>query len=224
MYFLIYMNIKIRKAVADDANAFINIRHSYRKETEGCNRQTDESFISLGLNDYIACIEHCSTLVLEDRDSGIVIGYSIVIPNHIFRNTKFWQNRNNINWNNFNPNDYAHTKLCYYYQLVMQNTAIAQQYKGILAITNLIDVFNSDHNGMFSSIITYPYKNTSSKFFLEKVEAKVVGEQKIIEEECEFHTDVYFIEKLNFFNNLHSEKFIKRFLEIQDIVLKIREY
>src|SRR5688572_25926820 len=47
---------------------------------------------------YVELVEHANVLVMEDRRTGALAGFSVTLPDHLLRASPLWQRRQHIAW------------------------------------------------------------------------------------------------------------------------------
>ncbi len=189
------MKIKLRKALPTDADAFVYIKEQLPLTlTDGSS--TKGGFL-LGTNKetYIEYITNSYCLIAEDND--LVVGFGIVLPDHILRASDIWIRRAEATWN-IGLEVYESKYLCYFEQF-----AFLPGYKRAaitLAYHIVKRAFGEGHEVMFTTTVNKPILNLAAIPFINAANGIKAGN---INETYpiigHINSDIYLLEATTFY-------------------------
>jgi hypothetical protein len=200
------MNIKIRKALVEDAYSFLKIKeHLSFKNVSG---ETTKGGFLLGTNieEYQLYIKNDFCLVAEN-DSQI-IGFGIVLKDKTLKKSTIWNKRHQTQWE-IDIQSYENNKICYFEQLAFLNgysrTVIRLCYQ-------LMILAFEDHETLFTSTVHAPILNLAAvPYILKASGSKVAIIDEIYPEIGRIQSDIYKIERVDYEKNVIDSEWGKVF-------------
>lgn len=200
------MNIKIRKALTEDAYSFLKLKENLSfKNVSG---ETTKGGFLLGTNieEYQLYIKNDFCLVAEN-DSQI-IGFGIVLKDKTLKNSSIWNKRHQTQWE-IDIQSYENNSICYFEQLAFLNgysrTVIRLCYQ-------LMNLAFEDHETLFTSTVHSPILNLAAVPYILKASGnKVANIDEIYPEIGRIKSDIYKIERVDYEKNVIDSEWGKVF-------------
>ena len=198
----------LRRAKLIDAEQFIKVKKSLAMPQNLGETVRGGFLLGTNLETYRFFIENAYVNVLEDK--GTIVGFAIILPDILLRNSELWQRKNEINWDNFEAEQFDEKPICYVEQLAVLPESKYRFFGVGLAYLTLLQAFES-HEAMFSTIVKEPIFNQASIPFLENVGGKCVGEvNEVLPEFGRLLSRVYFVEREEFRQTTEEHRLIRK--------------
>lgn len=126
-----------------------------------------------------------------------VIGFGIIFPNHIVRNTELWEKRQLVDWK-IDIKELEQKKICYFEQLAFLR---GHRRKVITLAYNLIHfAFQKGHEVLLTTTVQKPILNLAAVPFIMAVNGAKVGEiDEIYPIVGQIKSDIYQIKSTDFY-------------------------
>ncbi len=202
------MNLNLRRAKLIDAEQFINVKKSLPMPTDLSETGRGGFLLGTNIETYRFFIENAYTNVLKNE--GEIVGFAIILPDILLRNSELWQRKNEVRWDNFEAEQFEEKPICYFEQLAVLPGSKYRFFGVGLAYLTLLQAFES-HEAMFTTIVKEPIFNQTSIPFLENVGGKCVGEvNEYLPEWGRLLSKVYFVERKVFYQTTAKHRLINR--------------
>lgn len=187
--------MRIRRAIPDDVGALVRIKnqrqlHSGREESAGGGflLGTDEQT-------YLSYIHSSICLVAENQPGGVV-GFGIIFPDPVLRESEIWKRRDAATWL-VDLGKYENRKLCYFEQF-----AFLDGFKRatVLMSYHIVKLaFDLGHQTLFATTVTQPVRNLAAVPFILKLGGMMAGNiHETYPGFGEIHSDIYLLEAADF--------------------------
>lgn len=209
------MNLILRRAKTGDEIGLRAVKEDLPMPRNAQNATTRGGFL-LGttLENYHFLIENAFADVLEDDRK--IVGFAIVLPDVLLRNSEMWRRKDEIEWRDFDSEEFADAPICYFEQLAILPAAKYRFYGIALAFLTLEKAFAAGHAAMFTTTVQRPIRNSAAVPFLNAIGAKIVGQvDETIDGFGNLVSDVYFVERETFAQNSAAHRLygkVRRFL------------
>ncbi len=119
------MTTRLRRAQNGDEAAFYRVKKNLPMPV---SNETASGGFLLGTNveTYRFFIENAFVNVLETN--GEIVGFAVVLPDGLLRNSDLWKRKDEIEWAAGEPGDLIEKKLCYFEQLAVLPGAANRLY------------------------------------------------------------------------------------------------
>lgn len=190
------MKTLLRKAVAADAAAFVNIKNQLPLTMSDGSISTGGFLLGTNENIYREYIDSSYCLVAETGNE--VTGFGIIFPDHVLRSSDIWLRRNSASWF-VDLAAYELQNLCYFEQFAFlpghRRTAIALAYN----ITRW--AFTSGHNTLFTTTVNKPIRNLAAVPFINAAGGIKAGNiDEIYPVVGHINSDIYLLHAADFYN------------------------
>jgi hypothetical protein len=188
----------IRKATLADAPAIFSLKEKLPLRSDGDKTSKGGFLLGTTLEKYVEYINDAYCLVAENRDE--IIGFGIIIPDEMLRDTEMWQKRNLVDWK-VNISAYEPMKLSYFEQFAFLpgNRRIAVR----LAYNLVKKTFDSGAEALFTTTVHKPVKNLAAVPFIYSADGVFAGN---IDEYYpivgQINSDIYVMDRTAFANAL----------------------
>jgi hypothetical protein len=188
------MKQKIRKSTLQDAQDFVRIKNKLPISKE--NKNTKQGGFLLGTDNstYKVYIEngHCLTAIVDDE----IVGFGIILPNQLVRNSELWKKRHLVNWS-INFNDIEYKNVSYIEQLAFLK---GNRKLSIILSYNLVkSVFDSGSDFILTTTVKKPIKNTAAIPYIKSIGGIKIGNiDEVYPTVGAINSDIYLIEKETF--------------------------
>ncbi len=202
------MSLKLRRAKLTDAEQFINVKKSLPMPSDLSETVRGGFLLGTNIETYRFFIENAFVNVLEDK--GKIVGFAIILPGALLRNSEIWQRKSEIRWDNFEPNTFEDKAICYFEQLAVLPDRKFRFFGISLAYLTLLQAFTS-HEAMFTTIVKEPVFNQAAIPFLENVSGKCVGEvNEVYPEVGNLVSKIYFVERQRFYQETQKHRLLQK--------------
>lgn len=168
--------MNIRRATPRDVPGMLALKNALQITAPSCDHtgKTHRGGFLLGSDatGYAQRISGGDTWVLEHE--GTVVGFSITLPDALFRASEVWEHRVNVSWRE-DPAPLESATLTYFDQLALSPTHGARRYGTDLAITSLLSALESGMEFLVTTTVRHPVRNLAAVPFLERLGGRVVG-------------------------------------------------
>lgn len=190
------MSLILRQAKVIDAEQFLNVKNSLPMPSALSETARGGFLLGTNVETYQFYIENGYVNILEEK--GEIVGFAIVLPDILLRNSELWQRKDEIIWDNFDAEQFEGKQICYFEQLAVLPKSKYRFWGVSLAYLTLSQAFES-HQAMFTTIVKEPIFNQASIPFLENVGGKCVGEvNEVYPEVGKLISKIYFVERESF--------------------------
>lgn len=121
---------------------------------------------------YLFYIENAFVNILEN--DGETIGFAIVFPDELLRQSELWQRKNEIVWENGFPIDLVDRRICYIEQVAVLPELKYRFYGAAVVLATMRQSFET-HEAAFTTLVIKPVFNPAAIPFLENVGARKIG-------------------------------------------------
>jgi len=192
------MKTIIRKANADDASAFLAIKNQLPMSLADGTTTTGGFLLGTDLETYRFYINNAYCLVAEkDKE---VVGFGIILPDALLRNSEVWIKRNSATWY-VDLNYYEQQPLCYFEQFAFLP---GNKKWAVLLAYNIVKwAFDEGNKTLFTTTVNKPILNLAAIPFIKTVSGIKAGN---INEEYplvgEINSDIYTIDAELFYQKV----------------------
>lgn len=201
----------IRKSILQDAQSFIAIKNKLPLPSE--NESTTKGGFLLGtdIDTYMFYIKNgsCLTAIVNNK----IVGFGIVLPNQLVKNSPLWKKRKQVNWV-ININDLENNTISYIEQLAFLK---GHRKLSLLLSYNLVKMaFDNGSGFILTTTVKKPIHNLAAIPYIKAIGGLLIGH---IDETYPvvgtINSDIYQISKsdfykkrkqLSFFNFLKNNK------------------
>ena len=202
------MSLKLRRAHVSDAESFFRIKKNLPMPGESNETARGGFLLGTNIETYRFFIENAVVNVLE-KDENIV-GFAIILPDSLLRNSEIWQRKDQIRWENFAVEKFEDKPLCYFEQLAVLPNPEYRFFGVALAYLTLKEAFGH-HQAMFATIVKEPIFNQASIPFLENIGGKYVGiVDEFLPEFGNLVSQVYFVDREAFNATVAEHRTIRK--------------
>lgn len=202
------MSLKLRRAKLTDAEQFINVKKSLPMPSDLSEMVRGGFLLGTNIETYRFFIENAFVNVLEDK--GKIVGFAIILPDALLRNSEIWQRKNEIRWDNFETVKFEDKAICYFEQLAVLPDRKYRFFGISLAYLTLSQAF-ANHEAMFTTIVKEPVFNQAAIPFLENVGGKCVGEvNEVYPKVGNLVSKVYFVEQEKFYQETQKHRLLQK--------------
>lgn len=202
------MSLKLRRAELIDAEQFINVKKSLPMPSDLNETVRGGFLLGTNIETYRFFIENAYVNVLEN--DGQIVGFAIILPDKLLRNSEIWQRKEEIRWEKFDAEQFEDKPICYFEQLAVLPDSKYRFWGTSLAYLTLSQAF-ANHEAMFTTVVKEPVFNQAAIPFIENVGGKCVGEvNEVYPEVGKLVSKVYFIEREIFKERTEEHKLIKK--------------
>lgn len=208
------MTTIIRKAVPEDALTMVSIKNQLPLNFADGSVSTGGFLLGTDAITYQKYIEEAYCLVAESE--GCVVGFGIVFPDSLLRESEIWEKRYEVDWLIHLP-DYESKLLCYFEQLAF----LKGHRKAVLLLAyNLVKwLFDSGYSALFTTTVNKPILNLAAIPFIEVVGGKKVGNiDEVYPVVGQINSDIYLVEAALFYQKTRDHS-LYSFFEEHTIVL-----
>ena len=206
------MSLKLRRARVSDAESFFLVKKSLPMPLESNETAHGGFLLGTNIETYRFLIENAYTNLLEKDEK--IVGFAIILPDVLLRNSEIWQRKDQIRWENFAVEKFENEQLCYFEQLAVLPNAEYRFFGVALAYLTLKQAFEH-HESMFATIVKKPIFNQASISFLENIGGEYVGTvDEFLPEFGNLVSKVYFVDR-EIFNATTARHRIMKKLEKQ---------
>jgi len=208
------MTTIIRKAVPEDALAMVAIKNQLPLNFADGSVSTGGFLLGTDAVTYQKYIEEAYCLVAESE--GCVVGFGIVFPDCLLRESEIWQKRYEVDWLIHLP-DYESQLLCYFEQLAF----LKGHRKAVLVLAyNLVKwLFDSGYSVLFTTTVNKPILNLAAIPFIKAVDGKKVGNiDEVYPVVGNINSDIYLVEAVLFYQKTQAHS-LYSFFEDHTIAL-----
>jgi hypothetical protein len=163
------MKTKLRRAVTEDVSSFMHIKKQLPLNT---NDSSSTGGFLLGTSEetYLDFIETSHCLVAESGDK--VVGFGIILPDKILRESDVWTRRHSASWT-IDLTNYEAQQLCYFEQFAFlkghKRSAVSLAY-------NLVNLaFGAGAQTLFTTTVNKPVLNLAAIPFIKAVKGFKAG-------------------------------------------------
>lgn len=184
------MTAIIRKAVPKDALAMVAIKNQLPLNFADGSVSTGGFLLGTDAATYEKYIKEAYCLVAES--GGCVVGFGIVFPDSLLRESDIWQKRYEVDWL-IHLADYECQQLCYFEQLAF----LKGHKRAVLVLAyNLVKwLFDSDYSALFTTTVNKPILNLAAIPFIKAVDGKKVGNiDEVYPVVGQINSDIYLVE------------------------------
>jgi hypothetical protein len=157
---------------------------------------------------YQKYIEEAHCLVAESE--GCVVGFGIVFPDSLLRQSDIWQKRYEVDWL-INLPDYECQPLGYFEQLAF----LKGHKRAVLAVAyNLVKrLFDSGYSALFTTTVNKPILNLAAIPFIKAVDGKKVGTiDEVYPVVGQINSDIYLVEAALFYQKTQAHPLYSFFI------------
>ena len=194
------MNTIIRKAVPEDALSMVSIKNQLPLNFTDGSVSTGGFLLGTDVATYQKYIKEAYCLVAESE--GCVVGFGIIFPDTLLRESEIWHKRHEVDWLIYLP-DYEPQWLCYFEQLAF----LKGHKRAVLVLAyNLVKwLFDLGYTTLFSTTVNKPILNLAAIPFIEVVAGKKVGNiDEIYPTIGHINSDIYLIEAAHFYQKTET--------------------
>ncbi|NUO01587.1 MAG: hypothetical protein HUU01_13350 [Saprospiraceae bacterium] len=156
------MSTTIRRAQIEDAAAFVRIKDQLPLPLADGGTTTGGFLLGTNLDTYRHYIKDAYCLVATGEQG--VVGFGILLPDPLLRESEVWQKRDHAAWYIDLP-VYEKQNLCYFEQLAF----LPGHRKTVLKLSyNLIKwAFDAGHHALFTTTVNKPVRNLAALPFIK---------------------------------------------------------
>ncbi len=192
------MNHIIRKSELQDAPHFVRIKNALPLPATTNATKNGGFLLGTDIPTYQFYIEHGSCLTAEK--DGKIIGFGIVLPNHIIRESELWKKRNSVNWA-INIRLLEQSNIAYFEQLafIQGRRKISMQ----LAYQVAKSAFDKGAEFILTTTVNKPIANKAAIPYITAIGGRKIGNiDETYPQVGAINSDIYLIAKNDFFNKL----------------------
>ena len=202
------MNLKLRRARLSDAEGFFRVKKSLPMPLESHETARGGFLLGTNVETYRFFIENAIVNVLEKDEK--IVGFAIILPDNLLRNSEIWQRKDQINWEDFTVEKFENKPVCYFEQLAILPNAEYRFFGVALAYLTLTQSFKY-HEAMFATIVKEPIFNQASIAFLENIGGCCVGTvDEFLPEFGNLVSKVYFVDRKVFAEKTANHRIMKK--------------
>jgi hypothetical protein len=202
------MNLKLRRARPSDAEGLFRVKKSLPMPTDSSETAHGGFLLGTNIETYRFFIENAYTNVLEKDEK--IVGFAIILPDNLLRNSEIWQRKDQIDWENFAVEKFENKPVCYFEQLAILPNVSYRFFGVALAYLTLTQAFKH-HEAMFATIVKEPIFNQASIAFLENIGGCCVGTvDEFLPEFGNLVSKVYFVDREVFAETTAKHRIIKK--------------
>lgn len=208
------MTTIIRKAVPEDALEMVSVKNQLPLNFADGSVSTGGFLLGTDAATYQKYIEEAYCLVAESE--GNVVGFGIVFPDSLLRESEIWQKRYEVDWL-INLADYESQLLCYFEQLAF----LKGHKRAVLVLAyNLVKwQFDSGYSALFTTTVNKPILNLAAIPFIKAVDGKKVGNiDEVYPVVGHINSDIYLVEAALFYQKTQAHS-LYSFFEDHTIAL-----
>lgn len=199
--------MRIRNAMQNDIEDLVALKKRLLISKDNIQIATSGFLLDTTREQFFDYIANAETLVLEDPEKRRVAGFVIILPDTMVRHSVLWQQKDLIEWQNFNFDDLVNAKNGYLDQIAVLPDRKFMLYAPALAFQAVLNFFNSGHDNLFSAVLNYPFCNSASVSMLRRAGAKKVGRVSIdFPGAGSLGADVYHLEGKAFLDKINSRE------------------
>lgn len=186
----------IRKAAIADAPAIFRLKEKLPLRSDGDKTSKGGFLLGTSIEKYEEYIKDGHCLVAEIDDE--LIGFGIIIPDEMLRDTELWQKRNLVDWQ-IDITSYENLRLSYFEQFAFLpgNRRLAVR----LAYNLVKQTFEKGAEALFTTTVHRPVKNLAAVPFIYSADGVFAGN---IDEHYpvigQINSDIYVIDRASFTN------------------------
>lgn len=197
------MNQTIRKSIIQDAQYFVSIKNKLPLPSGNENSTKGGFLLGTDIDTYQFYIEngHCLTAVV----AGQIVGFGIVLPNHLVKKSELWEKRKSVDWN-IDINDLEHSTVSYIEQLAFLK---GHRKLSILLSYNLANTaFNNGSYFMLTTTVKKPTLNLAAIPFIKAIGGTLIGNiDETYPTVGNINSDIYLIDKTTFYKKVKQLSF-----------------
>ncbi len=202
-------NIKIRKAILEDADSFVKIKNHLPMNLSEEKSSKGGFLLGTTVEEYKFYIETSLVLVVEDDNK--VIGFGIILLDHIIRESSLWKKREEVTWF-IDFKRYENIELSYFEQL-----AFLPGYKywpTRLAYQILKESFDNGAKALITTTVKKPVKNMAALPLIKIAHGVLAGNINETHPSVgEINSDIYIIDSENFYKYVPIHPLFKLLFE-----------
>ena len=162
----------LRRARAEDVEAMLEIKRALVFEAQDGVSARGGFLLGTDRDGYLARIAHGLSWVLDH--SGVQ-GFSIVLPDSVFRGSEIWARRDQVQWE-VDPSRFDTGAVGYFDQLAIRpgSPRLTSEALG-LALAPVVELMEAGANYMMTTTVTEPVQNLAAVPYLRRLGAKRVG-------------------------------------------------
>lgn len=209
------MNHIIRKSIIQDATHFVRIKNALPLPSNTNSSKKGGFLLGTDIATYQFYIEH--GLCLSAEKNGEIIGFGIVLPNHIIRESDLWKKRNSVNWA-INIKLLEDSNIAYFEQLAFIQGSRKLSMQLAYQISKL--AFDNGADYILTTTVNKPITNKAAIPYITAIGGRKIGNiDETYPKVGHINSDVYLINKTDFFNKLKDLAFYP-FLRSNELILQ----
>ena len=204
------MDVTIRQAVGEDASSVLRIAQQLGVRPGADLARLQRGFlIPNPLEQYEHFIAHDDVLIVESKETGSIIGFSIVLWPDTIKLSGLWERTEEVRWEpSFSGNLDPETST--YYEQVAFDPAHARSVSAVcLGFLALWRTFQR-YTCLVGTVARYPVFNKSPRPFLEKTGSRIVGAVSADYPGIgRIDYDMYYLDRMTFESKLREPFFVR---------------
>ena len=192
------MNQKIRVSILEDAEHFIRIKDNLPLNTNSEDTQQGGFLLGTDLETYQFYIQHgqCLTAISSDE----IIGFGILLPNHLVKQSEVWEKRNSANWS-IDLATIENSNIAYIEQMAFLRKN--QKLVLILAYNLIHSAFEHGAEYILTTTVRKPVLNLAAIPLIRAAGGKKVGNiDEVYPQVGQINSDLYLMEKDVFYQTI----------------------
>lgn len=162
----------LRRARPEDVNAMLDIKRALGFASQDGVSVRGGFLLGTDRDGYLERVAHGLSWVLDD---GGVQGFSIVLPDRVFRGSEIWARRDQVQWS-VDPSCFDSGEIGYFDQLAVRAGSSRLRSEALaLALAPVVELMEAGAQYMMSTTVTQPVQNLAAVPYLRRLGAKRVG-------------------------------------------------
>ena len=197
------MKQKIRKSTLKDAQDFVQIKTKLPIPKNKENAKHGGFLLGTDINTYKFYIENgnCLTAIFNNE----IVGFGIILPNQLVRNSDLWEKRKQVNWS-INFEDIENSNVSYVEQLAFLK---GHRKLSLILSYNLVkSVFDSGSDYILTTTVKEPIMNTAALPYIKATGGYRIGNiDETYHSVGRINSDIFLIEKDVFYKKIKELSF-----------------
>lgn len=202
----------IRPSILADAPQFMEIKNQLPMSSVEDSTTTGGFLLGTNIKTYELFIQ--TALCLSVENAKTVVGFGIILPDVMVRQSELWEKRKLVNWA-IDIEAIESQKICYFEQLAFLKGN--GRYSLALAYSLLCKAFET-HDILLTTTVQKPISNLAAVPYILAASGGIIGNiDEIYPEVGDINSNVYMIQKSKFLEQAKFSPYY-RFLEARKLV------